>query len=280
MVADYKFQTSLAWYAGAYAMGKPVPYAGNIFLYRNNQNGTFTDVTKQMGLDKVVYSMGANFGDIDNDGYPDMYFGTGNPDFKSLVPNKLFRNVEGKRYADVTSSSRTGNLQKGHGVAFADIRNTGIQDIFIEMGGAFTGDSYTSSLYVNPGQNNNNWISLKLEGVKANKGAIGSHIKLTFIENGLTRSVYKDVNSGGSFGSQPLRQELGIGQAKMIDDIEITWAGSKTVQHFRNVAPNQFLQITEGHTKPEVIQLAKLAYKSKPDKLMKMNMSANAPICK
>ena len=97
--------------------------------------------------------MGANFGDIDNDGYPDMYFGTGNPDFKSLVPNKLFKNIDGKRFADVTTSSRTGNLQKGHGVAFADFRNTGIQDIFIEMGGAYKGDSYTSSLYVNPGQN-------------------------------------------------------------------------------------------------------------------------------
>ncbi|MFB9840741.1 CRTAC1 family protein [Mucilaginibacter ginsenosidivorans] len=280
MVADYQFQTSLAWYAGAYAVGKPVPKAGNIFLYRNNHNGTFTNVTKQMGLDKVVYSMGANFGDIDNDGFPDMYFGTGNPDFKSLVPNKLFRNIEGKRYADVTTSSRMGNLQKGHGVAFADIRNNGIQDVFIEMGGAFAGDSYTSSLYVNPGQNGNNWISLKLEGTKANKAAIGSHIKLTFTENGVKRSVYKDVNSGGSFGSQPLRQELGIGQAKVIDDIEITWAGTNAVQHFTNVAPNQFLHITEGNNRAGIDHFEKLSYKSRPEKMMKMNMNASTPICK
>jgi hypothetical protein len=263
MAADYSFDKSLGTYAAAEALGKPIPNAGNIFLYRNNHDGTFTDVTKEMGLNKVVFSMGANFGDIDNDGYPDMYFGTGNPDFKSLIPNKLFKNIDGKRFADVTTSSRTGNLQKGHGVAFADFRNTGIQDIFIQMGGAYKGDSYTSSLYVNPGQNNNNWISLKLEGVKANKSAIGSRIKVTFTENGVQRSVYKDVNSGGSFGSSPLRQEIGIGQAKLIDDIEIKWAGSQTVQHFKNVAPNQFLHITEGKAQADAIYLKKLNFKHK-----------------
>jgi len=264
MVADYSFSTSLGYYSAAKALGKPVPGAGNIYLYKNNKDGTFTDVTKDAGLDKVVYSMGANFGDIDNDGYLDMYFGTGNPEFKSLIPNKMFKNMGGKTFADVTTSSRTGNLQKGHGVAFADLRNTGIQDIFIEMGGAFNGDAYTSSLYVNPGQNNNNWISLKLEGVKANKAAIGSRIKVTFTENGVKRSVYKDVNSGGSFGSSPLRQEIGIGQAKLIDEIEIKWAGSQTVQRFKNIAPNQFLHLTEGDNNVEVIHLKKLAFKHKP----------------
>jgi hypothetical protein len=274
MVANYYFDKGLGTYAAAEALGKPIPDAGNIFLYRNNHDGTFTNVTKDAGLNKVVFTMGANFGDIDNDGYPDMYFGTGNPDFKSLVPNKLFKNIDGKKFADVTTSSRTGNLQKGHGVAFADFRNTGIQDVFIEMGGAYKGDSYTSSLYVNPGQGNNNWISLKLEGVKANKAAIGSRIKVTFTENGVKRSVCKDVNSGGSFGSSPLRQEIGIGQAKSIDEIEIKWAGSQTVQYFKNIAPNQFLHITEGNMHPEVIRLRKLTFKHK-ETSMPMPMSAS-----
>lgn len=275
LVAGYQFEHSLAYYAGAEAVGKPVPKAGNPILFRNNHDGTFTDVTKQVGLDKVVYSMGANFGDIDNDGWPDMYFGTGNPDFKSLVPNKLFKNIDGKGFADVTVSSRTGNLQKGHGVAFADFRNTGIQDIFIEMGGAYKGDGYTSSLYLNPGQNNNNWIGLKLEGVKANRSAAGSRIKVTFTENGVKRSVYKDVNSGGSFGSSPLRQEIGIGQAKMIDEIEISWAGSGTIQRLKNISPNQFLHVTEGDNNPEVIHLKKLVFKQKPKAPMCMPMVSN-----
>jgi hypothetical protein len=278
MVSDYsnRMNKPLGYFAAAEGLGKPVPKMGNVFLFRNNHDGTFTEVTDEVGLDKVVYSMGANFGDIDNDGYPDMYFGTGNPDFKSLVPNKLFKNIDGKRFVDVTTSSRTGNLQKGHGVAFADLRNVGILDIFAEMGGAFKGDSYNSSLYVNPGQNNNNWISLKLEGVKANKCAIGSHIKITFTENGVKRSVYKDVNSGGSFGSSPLRQEIGIGQAKWIDDIEIKWAGSQAVQHFKNLAPNQFLHITEGDDKAMVMHLNKLTFKHKDGIPMCMPMTATA----
>ncbi|WDF77660.1 CRTAC1 family protein [Mucilaginibacter sp. KACC 22773] len=274
LVSDYNFNRPLAYYSAAAALGKAVPDAGNVFLYHNNHNGTFTNVTREVGLDKVVYSMGGNFGDIDNDGYLDMYFGTGNPDFRSLVPNKMFRNDGGKKFIDITTSSRMGNLQKGHGIAFADLRNTGNQDIFAEMGGAYIGDSYTSSLYLNPRNNNNNWISLKLDGVKANKAAIGSHIKLTFTENGVKRNVYKDVNSGGSFGSSPLRQEIGIGQAKIIDDIEIKWAGSGTVQHFTNITPNQFLRITEGVDQYKVTQLAKLTFIDKQDMTMCMPMAA------
>jgi len=278
LVSDYQFDHSLGYYSAAEGMGKSIPNAGNEFLYKNNGDGTFTDVSKEVGLDKVVFSMGGNFGDIDNDGWPDMYFGTGNPDFKSLVPNKMFRNVDGKHFEDVTTASRTGNLQKGHGVAFADFGNTGIQDVFIEVGGAFRGDSYTSSLYKNPGQNNNNWIGLKLEGVQANRAAIGSHIKVTFTEHGIKRSVFKDVNSGGSFGSNPLRQEIGIGQAKIIDEIEITWAGSQSVQRFANIKPDQFLHVTEGQNEPEVVRLGKLTFKrkSKVSTCMPMVASLNA----
>jgi hypothetical protein len=245
LAGSYNFTYSLGYYSALEALGTPVPDNGNIFLFKNNRDGTFTNVTHIAGLDKVVFSMGGNFGDIDNDGYPDMYFGTGNPDFASLIPNKLFKNMGGKKFADVTRSSRAGNLQKGHGVSFADFRNNGLQDIFIEMGGAYIGDAYKSALYLNPGQNNNNWIGLKLLGTKANRLAIGSRIKLTFRENGLRRSVFKDVNSGGSFGSSPLRQEIGVGQARVIDDIEIRWAGSGTVQHLHNIKPDHFLEVTE-----------------------------------
>ncbi|WP_167668081.1 CRTAC1 family protein [Mucilaginibacter gossypiicola] len=245
LAGSYNFTYSLSYYAALEALGTPVPDNGNIFLFNNNRDGTFTNVTHIAGLDKVVFSMGGNFGDIDNDGYPDMYFGTGNPDFASLIPNKLFRNIGGEKFADVTRSSRTGNLQKGHGVSFADFRNNGLQDIFIEMGGAYIGDAYKSAFYLNPGQNNNNWIGLKLLGTKANRSAIGSRIKLTFKENGLQRSVFKDVNSGGSFGSSPLRQEIGVGQARVIDDIEIRWSGTGTVQHLYNIKPDQFLEVTE-----------------------------------
>lgn len=243
---DYTFDKSLGYYVAAEKLGLEAGARDKMLLYRNNHDGTFTNVSKDLGLTTNVFAMGANFGDIDNDGYLDMYFGTGNPLYQSLVPNKMFLNVGAKKFADVTASARVGHLQKGHGVSFADIDNDGDQDIYIEMGGAFPGDSYQNSFFMNPGQNTNNWISLNLEGTEGNRAAIGSRIKVTFRENGVKRSVHRDVNSGGSFGASPLRREIGIGQATIIDEIEITWSGSRKVQVFRDVKPNQFLAIKEG----------------------------------
>ena len=189
----------------------PVNNAGKVILFRNKHDGTFEDVSAKVGLNKIAFAMGANFGDIDNDGYLDFYLGTGNPNLKSAVPNKLFKNINGISFLDVTTSARVGNLQKGHGVSFADLDNDGNEDIYIKMGGAYAGDAYENSLYLNPGQNHNHWVNLSLEGTVSNKVAIGARIKITFKENGTERSVYRDVNSGGSFGSNPLLQHIGIG---------------------------------------------------------------------
>lgn len=262
MCAGYHFDKSLAWYAGREAMNLPGDKSGDIFIYRNLQNGKFDDVSFQLGVNKVVFSMGANFGDINNDGYLDMYFGTGNPLYQSLIPNKMFLNIEGRRFADVTSSSRLGNLQKGHGVSFADFDYDGDQDIYAEMGGAYEGDAYQNSLYVNPGQNNNHWIKLSLEGKQANRAAIGAKIKVTFSENGKTRSVYRELNSGGSFGSNPLMQHIGIGAATVVKNIDITWPGSKTMQKFNDVAADQHIVITENNKEIVTVKHNKVDFMS------------------
>ena len=257
LVCDYEIQNSLAVYAAREALNLPIGNAGKVFLYKNNHNGTFTDVSVEAGLTKIAFAMGANFGDIDNDGYLDIYLGTGNPNYQSLVPNKMFKNIDGKKFADVTTSSRTGNLQKGHGVSFADLDNDGDQDIYVEMGGAYKGDAYQNSLYINPGQNNNNWIDLLLEGTKSNRAAIGTKIKVSFTDNGIHRSVYRDVNSGGSFGSNPLQQHIGIGQAVLIESIEIKWPGSGTVQVFKNIQPGGVVKIKEGSNTVTKVSLIK-----------------------
>ena len=79
--------------------------------------------------------MGANFGDIDNDGFLDFYLGTGMMAYSGLIPDLLFKNDAGKRFLDVTTSSGTGHLQKGHGVSFADYDNDGDLDLFVVLGG-------------------------------------------------------------------------------------------------------------------------------------------------
>ena len=246
-VCGYQFQGSLGVSAADEALHEPYPAnTSMMYLYRNNRDGTFTNVAKEMGLDKPVFAMGANFGDIDNDGWLDMYLGTGNPDFTSLVPNRMFKNIGGQKFTDVTASARVGNLQKGHGVAFADIDNDGDQDIFAEIGGAYAGDGYYNSLYLNPGQGTNHWISIALEGTKSNRSAIGAHIVLNFTDDTLKRSVYMDINSGGSFGANPFRKEIGIGKAKVIDELIVKWPTSGLVQVFKHVEPGQFLTIKEG----------------------------------
>lgn len=257
---DYTFTKTLAHYAAAEKLNLKEGNPEKMLLYHNNGDGTFTNVADQVGLDKVVFAMGSNFGDIDNDGFLDMYLGSGNPKYQSLVPNKMFLNQGGKKFADVTTSARVGHLQKGHGVSFGDMDHDGDQDIHIEMGGAFFGDSYQNSFFLNPGQNDNRWIYLSLEGTTSNKAAIGSRVKVTFKENGVTRSVYRDVNSGGSFGSSPLRREIGIGQATLIDEIEVRWHGSGKVQKFTNIKPNQLIKITEGKDNVEQLELKKVEW--------------------
>lgn len=256
-VCGYQASFSMAYTAGAEALKMP-NNSSKMYLYHNNHDGTFSNVSEQAGLNKSVFAMGANFGDIDNDGFLDMYLGTGNPDYKSLVPNRLFRNMGNGKFADVTVSGRVGNLQKGHAVAMTDMDNDGDQDIFIEVGGAYIGDSYNNSLYLNPGQNDNRWINLRLEGTETNRSAIGAKVKVVFTENGTKRVLYREVNSGGSFGSSSLRREIGIGQAKMIDEISISWPKTGKVQVFKNIKPNQFLKIQEGNQKLSVVNLKKI----------------------
>lgn len=223
-------------------------------LYRNNRNGTFTDVTQSAHLDKLLHAMGSNFGDLDNDGFLDFYLGTGDPDLTTLIPNRMFRNADGKFFQDVTTSGGFGHLQKGHAIAFGDIDNDGDQDIYEDMGGAFAGDVYRNVLYENPGHGNH-WITLKLEGAKSNRAAIGARIKITAATPNGEQTIYKTVNSGGSFGASPLRQTLGLGAARSIKTIEVFWPTTATTQVFKDVAMDQFLRIGEGDSKPTRMEL-------------------------
>jgi tetratricopeptide (TPR) repeat protein len=214
-------------------------------LYRNMHNGTFQDVTAQVGLDRVFMPMGSNFGDIDNDGFLDIYLGMGNPSFVSLMPHVLLRNNEGKSFVDITASSGTGELHKGHGIAFADLERRGQEDIIAEIGGAVPSDRHTLRLFRNPG-NGNDWLNVRLSGVKSNRSAIGAEIKVTVENDGHgSRSIYRTVGENSSFGGSPLEQHLGLGHAARILSIEIWWPATNTRQHFANVDKNQFIAIKE-----------------------------------
>jgi hypothetical protein len=245
------FVTSVDEAARAYLR---LPRNGNtLTLYRNLGDGSFQDATRQAGLDKVMMVMGANFGDIDNDGFLDMYLGTGNPSYASLVPSLLLRNKSGKAFVDVTASSGTGELHKGHGVAFADLDQDGDQEIVFEVGGATPGDAHALRLFDNPGHGRD-WIGLELVGVKTNRAAIGARVTVTVDGEGGRRVMHRSVGSGGSFGASPLRQQIGLGAGARRVDVEIWWPVSNTRQRFANVDKNRFFAITEFAAAPKVLE--------------------------
>ena len=216
-------------------------------LYHNNGNNTFTDVSKAYGVDHVNYAMGCNFGDIDNDGWPDYYLGTGAPEFTTIVPNKLYRNIGGKKFEDITYATNTGHIQKGHAVAFADIDNDGDQDIYEVMGGANEGDRFRNVLFENSSVTGNHWIQLRLEGISSNKAAIGARVRIKVkMPDGSFQNFYHTVSTGGSFGSQTLRVEAGLGKATGIEEIEIQWPNAKhTTQMVTGVSMDTYIKIKE-----------------------------------
>jgi predicted DCC family thiol-disulfide oxidoreductase YuxK len=214
-------------------------------LYRGTGNGRFEEVSRRYNLTTPNAPMGSNFGDLDNDGYLDFYLGTGYPRLQNLMPNVMYRNRRGKGFADVSTAGGFAHLQKGHGVVFADFDHDGDQDIFEEMGGAFPGDRAHNVFYENPGFGHH-WLTLKLVGVKSNRSAIGARIRAEIVEDGQRRSVYKHVNSGGTFGANPLRQTIGLGKASSIDVLDIFWPTTGVTQTFKNVRVDQAIEITEG----------------------------------
>jgi hypothetical protein len=223
-------------------------------LYHNNRDGTFTDATVQAHLDRICHTMGHNYGDLDNDGWLDFYCGTGDPDFRTLIPNRMFRNAGGKFFQDVTTATGTGHIQKGHAIAFADFNDDGCQDIYSTLGGAYAGDFARNALFLNPG-NTNHWLKLKLVGTKANRFAIGARIKVTLQTPAGARELHRVQSSGGSFGSSPLRQEIGVGDATTITAVEIRWPGSDTRQTVKGLEIDHSYQIREGDENPVVLKL-------------------------
>ncbi|MFP6650318.1 MAG: VCBS repeat-containing protein, partial [Pirellulaceae bacterium] len=98
-------------------------------LLLGDGEGGFREVGVQYGLTQPTLVMGANFGDLDNDGYLDFYLGTGIWEYHGLMPNLMFHNREGKGFSDVTTSGGFGHLQKGHGIAFFDYDHDGDEDV-------------------------------------------------------------------------------------------------------------------------------------------------------
>ena len=206
-------------------------------LYENQKNGSFKDVSEKVGLNKILYMMGGNFGDINSDGWLDFYVGNGDPDLRAVIPNRMFT-YNGEKFNEVTQHG-FGHIQKGHGAAFADFDHDGDQDIYMVMGGFYEGDVYQNILLENQMPVRNNYVEITLRGNQSNSFGVGSQLKIVLKEGKNLRSIYRKVNSGGSFGASSFKQHLGLGTATTIDTLQITWAGSGNTQTLTELSVNQ-----------------------------------------
>jgi hypothetical protein len=228
------------------AMGVKMEGSSRPRLYRNTGSGTFEDMTVAVGLDRAMAPMGSNFGDIDNDGFLDLHLGTGDMSYEGLDLNLTFKNMEGYSFEDVTVSSGTGHLQKGHGVSYADFDNDGDLDLFVELGGATPGDQGYNALFKNPGSGNH-WLKVKLVGTRTNRAALGASIEVERkAPDGSPVSVFRTVGNNSSFGGNCLVETVGLAGATAVTRLTVSWPVSETKQTFHDLQADQTIEITEG----------------------------------
>ena len=212
-------------------------------LYRNNGNGTFTDVTQASGIELVrgrngeAFCWGANCGDYDNDGWLDICITYAD------IPTQLYHNNGDGTFTEVSKVTGIGGMNSGI-VSFLDYDNDGDLDIFTGANSSsinYQPAAMQFSVYRNNGTPNH-WLQLKLVGAQSNRDAIGARIKV--LSGGL--SMLREVarSSGHAIAPDHLPAHFGLGQNRQTDVIEIRWP-SGLVQSFTNIPANQRLTIHE-----------------------------------
>ncbi len=221
--------------------GKPSHERNRLALYHNNGDGTFTDVTHQAGLARTYGAMAAQFGDIDNDGYLDIYLGNGAPPMDTYEPNILFHNTGGGIFTDVTDSAGVGNLGKGHGATFADYDGDGDLDLYAPIGGAMFGDRQPNSMYRNNGSSHH-WLKIRLVPRQSNPDAIGVRLAATTTYG----TIHRAVAGGTGFGSMNDPVVLfGLGAATEVQTLVVRWPRGAE-QRLTHLPGNRLVTITEG----------------------------------
>ncbi len=216
-------------------------------LYANDGRGGFSDVTIRSGLgvETRYVSWGAGIVDLDNDGFPDLFWVTGSVypevekklrEYPNRTPRVLFRNLGDGRFEELSDEAGPGvaALHCSRGCAFGDIDNDGDVDILI------MNKNEPPSLLRNDVTGENRWIQIKLNGVKSNRSAIGARVLVTY---GGHRQAQEVLAQAGFLSVNDKRLHFGLGKVDKVD-IEVRWP-SGARQQFPGVAANQFVAIDE-----------------------------------
>lgn len=204
-------------------------------LYKNLGNFRFADVSeKTIGFGRMQ-SYGADFGDFDNDGFLELYIA-------NVGRNLMLKNSPEGNFEDVTFSSGTESTMYSTGTAVGDLDNDGDLDLYCA---SFSGGS--SNLFINKADNNN-FVTIKLEGTKSNRDAVGA--KAWFYKAGHARQKnyllgYRQVISGTGYCSHDAKEiHFGTGENKSVD-IVISFSPLTGEKILRNVSAGSRLFISE-----------------------------------
>jgi hypothetical protein len=275
--ADYDNDGDPDLFFGSQTMGTP----GTGLLYRNNGNGTFTDVTSASQLIVYSYSWCCDWGDFDNDGDMDLYLGHSNG------PNQLFQNNGNGTFTDVSMQYNVNDAGMTYSCGWADYDNDGDLDLYSANGtgsndklyrndgntftdvassagtadnrhsanvswGDYNNDGFMDAylvnngtenrLYKNNGGNGNKWVEFRLRGVTSNRSAIGARVT---VKSGSLTMIREVQGGSGGKGMNSLPVEFGLGINTNIDSLIIRWPNA-TYYRTSNVEPNHIYDVVEG----------------------------------
>jgi hypothetical protein len=221
-------------------------WGGKNALYKNNGNWNFTAVTGDTIVNETGQNAITGWGDFDNDGDLDMYvsqsYGSG------AHNNFLYKNMKMETgtasFTRVSGSDVTNDGGWTYGFAWGDYDRDGDLDIFCAK--TFN-ENENNALFRNDNNNGNKWIEFKCEGVTTNRSAIGTKIKVKATINGQPVWQMREIDGQSGYCTQTLEQHFGLGNAAIIDSINIEWQSGNT-SVFTNVAVNKFYKAIEGQS--------------------------------
>ncbi len=209
-------------------------------VFRNNRDGTFTDIARDLGLDGCWGTMSGNAADLDNDGRLDLLLGNGDPSMDRTEASILYQQTAAGRFKNVTFTAGLPLTGKGHGVNLADLSGDGRMHLIVGAGGLYPGDLSTTTVH-RPKKRPGNYLNVRLVGTESNRDALGARLVL----RAGGREQHRLVSGGSSFGCLPTEQHFGLGRRRRVDSLEIRWPGG-TRQKLEKLPFNATIRVVEG----------------------------------
>jgi hypothetical protein len=218
-------------------------------LYRAAGKGLFEDVATAAGLavQNRYVEWGAGIVDVDNDGWQDLLYMTGNvypeveqkfPRYPHKGPRILFRNKGDGTFADTSASGGPGLItpRSSRGAAFGDFDNDGDVDVLV------MNMNEPPSLLRNDSARGNHWIAVSLEGTASNRAGLGATVRVTAGGRVQARAV---LSQSSYYSMDDLRAHFGLGAAARVDRLEVVWPNG-VAEVATNVAPDRVVTFVEG----------------------------------